>query len=132
MRKVGPQAEGVPRPPAQDATKKIPAEDCRASASAPTPDTIPQGPPDQASKDPEPNPDPETRRGETEGGSEVCHHDGGTLEAEEVDGERVVLSEVSPVMIEVRNEDLQVGDLADNTEDEIRKLRNIIWAPDTF
>ncbi|KAE8886980.1 hypothetical protein PF003_g28897 [Phytophthora fragariae] len=35
-------------------------------------------------------------------------------------------------MIEVRNEDLQVGDLADNTEDEIRKLRNIIWAPDTF
>ncbi|KAE8989148.1 hypothetical protein PF011_g18890 [Phytophthora fragariae] len=29
---------------------------------------------------------------------------------------------------EVRIEDLQVGDLTDNTEDEIRKLRDIIWA----
>ncbi|KAE8961388.1 hypothetical protein PR001_g30057, partial [Phytophthora rubi] len=128
MRKVGPQAEGATRPPAQGATKQIPPEDRHASAPAPTPDTIPQGLSGQASKDPEPNPDPETRRGEPEGGSEVCYHDGDTLEAEEVDGEWAVLPEVSPATIEVRIEDLQVGDLADNTEDEIRKLRDIIWA----
>ncbi|KAE8988835.1 hypothetical protein PR003_g9356 [Phytophthora rubi] len=128
MRKIGPQEERVPRPPAQGTTKKIPPEDYRVSASAPTPDNIPQGLPGQASKDPEPNPDPETRRSDPEGGSEVCHHDGGILEAEEVDGEWAVLPEVSPATIEVRIEDLQVGDLADNTEDEIRKLRDIIWA----
>ncbi|KAE9312741.1 hypothetical protein PR003_g19694 [Phytophthora rubi] len=128
MRRIGPQAEEVTRPPTQGATKQIPPEDRRASASTPTPDTIPQCLLDQASTDPEPNPDPETRRGEPEGGSEVCYHDGGTLEGEGVDGEWAVLPEVSPATIEVRIEDLQVGDLADNTEDEIRKLRDIIWA----
>ncbi|KAE9000722.1 hypothetical protein PR003_g18673 [Phytophthora rubi] len=50
MCKVGPQAEEVTRPPAQSATKQIPPEDSRASATAPTPDTIPQGLPDQALK----------------------------------------------------------------------------------
>ncbi|KAE8991304.1 hypothetical protein PR002_g20893 [Phytophthora rubi] len=128
MRKVGPQAEEVIQPPTQGATKQIPSEDRHASASTPAPQTIPQSLPGQASKDPELNPDPETRRGEPDGGSEVCHHDGGTLEAEEVDGKWAVLPEVSPVTIEVRIEDLEVGDLADNTEDEIRKLRDIIWA----
>ncbi|KAE8957968.1 hypothetical protein PR002_g31015 [Phytophthora rubi] len=128
MCKVGSHAEEVTRSPTQSATKQIPHEDGRASATAPTPDTIPRGLPDQASNDPKPNPDPETRRGEPEGGSEVCYHDGGTLEAEEVDGEWAVLPEVSPATIEVRIEDLQVGDLTDNTEDEIRKLRDIIWA----
>nr|KAE8919718.1 hypothetical protein PF009_g29979 [Phytophthora fragariae] len=128
MCKVGSQAEEVTRSPTQSATKQIPHEDGRASATAPTPDTIPRGLPDQASADPKPNPDPETRRGEPEGRSEVCYHDGGTLEAEEDDGEWAVLPEVSPATIEVRIEDLQVGDLTDNTEDEIRKLQNIIWA----
>ncbi|KAE9010114.1 hypothetical protein PF005_g10320 [Phytophthora fragariae] len=128
MRRIGPQAEEVTRPPTQGAAKQIPPEDLRASASTPTPDTIPQCLLDQASTDPEPNPDPETRRGQPEGGSEVCYHDGGTLEGEGVDGEWAVLPEVSPATIEVRIEDLQVGDLADNTEDEIRKLRDIIWA----
>ncbi|KAE8898192.1 hypothetical protein PF003_g17966 [Phytophthora fragariae] len=128
MCKIGSQAEEVTRSPTQSATKQIPHEDDRACATAPTPDTIPRGLPDQASNDPEPNPDPETRRGEPESGSEVCYHDGGTLEAEEVDGEWAVLPEVSPATIEVRIEDLQVGDLTDNTEDEIRKLRDIIWA----
>ncbi|KAE9017802.1 hypothetical protein PR001_g14299, partial [Phytophthora rubi] len=35
---------------------------------------------------------------------------------------------VSPATVEVRIEDLQVGDPADNTDEEIRKLRDIIWA----
>ncbi|KAE8968954.1 hypothetical protein PR001_g27641 [Phytophthora rubi] len=58
MRELGLQAEETPRFPAQDATKKIPLEGCRASASTPTPDTIPQGSPGQASEDPGPDPDP--------------------------------------------------------------------------
>ncbi|KAE9174308.1 hypothetical protein PF005_g25912 [Phytophthora fragariae] len=82
--------------------KQIPPEDHRAKVPAPTPDRVPQGLPGQVSKD------PKIRQSEPEGGSEVCYHDGAT--------------------IEVRIEDLQVGDLADNTEDEIRKLRDIIWA----
>ncbi|KAE9282869.1 hypothetical protein PR003_g27291, partial [Phytophthora rubi] len=128
VRKAELQAEEVAQAPAQGATKQIPLEDRRASVSAPAPGAMPPGLLGQASEDPEPNPDPETRRGEPDGGSEVCYHDGGTLEAEDVDGEWAVLPEVSQATIEVRIEDLQVGDLADNTEEEIRKLRDIIWA----
>ncbi|KAE8963674.1 hypothetical protein PF011_g28947 [Phytophthora fragariae] len=128
VRKAELQAEEVAQAPAQGATKQIPLEDRRASVSAPAPGAMPPGLLGQASEDPEPNPDPETRRGEPDGGSAVCYHDGGTLEAEDVDGEWAVLPEVSQATIEVRIEDLQVGDLADNTEEEIRKLRDIIWA----
>ncbi|KAE8977714.1 hypothetical protein PR003_g25638 [Phytophthora rubi] len=128
VRKAELQAEEVAHAPTQGTTKQIPLEDRRASVSTPAPGAIPPGLLGQASKDPEPNPGPEIRRGEPDGGSEVCYHDGGTLEAEDVDGEWAVLPEVSQATTEVRIEDLQVGDLADNTEDEIRKLRDIIWA----
>ncbi|KAE8902919.1 hypothetical protein PF005_g11881 [Phytophthora fragariae] len=128
VRKAELQAEEVAQAPTQGTTKQIPLEDRRASVSAPAPGAIPPGLLGQASKDPEPNPGPEIRRGEPDGGSEVCYHDGGTLEAEDVDREWAVLPEVSQATTDVRIEDLQVGDLADNTEDEIRKLRDIIWA----
>ncbi|KAE8981063.1 hypothetical protein PR002_g23935 [Phytophthora rubi] len=95
------QAEEVTQAPAQGATKQIPLEDRRASVSAPSPGAMPPDLLGLASEDPEPNPDPDTRRGEPDGGSEAT--------------------------IEVRIEDLQVGDLADNTEEEIRKLQDIIW-----
>ncbi|KAE9296909.1 hypothetical protein PR003_g23643 [Phytophthora rubi] len=49
------------------------------------------------------------------------------LRLRETDNEKLWLTR-GQATIEVRIEDLQVGDLADNTEDEIRKLRDIIWA----
>jgi hypothetical protein len=59
---------------------------------------------------------------------EACYHDGGTLTADEVEGELAVLPEVVPGTIEVRIEDLQVGDPDDNTEEDIRRLRYIVWS----
>ncbi|GMF29832.1 unnamed protein product [Phytophthora fragariaefolia] len=61
------------------------------------------------------------------GDDEVCYHEGGDLYAEDVEKEMAVLQEVTVTMDEVTIEDTQVGDPAENTPEEIERLRQIIW-----
>ncbi|KAE8991160.1 hypothetical protein PR001_g21304 [Phytophthora rubi] len=58
---------------------------------------------------------------------QVCYHEGGDLRAEEVEMEMAVLPEVTQSTEEVTLEDIQVGDPAVNTAEEIDRLRRLIW-----
>ncbi|GMF33270.1 unnamed protein product [Phytophthora fragariaefolia] len=53
--------------------------------------------------------------------------EGGDRFAEDVEKEMAVLLEVTATMDEVTIEDIQVGDPAENTPEEIERLRQIIW-----
>ncbi|KAE9012344.1 hypothetical protein PF005_g25134 [Phytophthora fragariae] len=58
---------------------------------------------------------------------QVCYHEGGDLKAEEVEMEMAVLPEVTQSTEDVALEDIQVGDPAVNTAEEIDRLRRLIW-----
>ncbi|KAE9336528.1 hypothetical protein PF008_g12971 [Phytophthora fragariae] len=58
---------------------------------------------------------------------QVCYHEGGDLRAEEVEMEMAVLPEVTQSTEDVTLEDIQVGDPAVNTAEEIDRLRRLIW-----
>ncbi|KAE8898220.1 hypothetical protein PF005_g22398 [Phytophthora fragariae] len=58
---------------------------------------------------------------------QVCYHEGGDLKAEEVEMEMAVLPEVTQSTEDVTLEDIQVGDPAVNTTEEIDRLRRLIW-----
>ncbi|KAE8985338.1 hypothetical protein PR001_g16862 [Phytophthora rubi] len=58
---------------------------------------------------------------------QVCYHEGGDLRAEEVEMEMAILPEVTQSTEEVTLEDIQVGDPAVNTAEEIDRLRRLIW-----
>ncbi|KAE8953124.1 hypothetical protein PR003_g34097 [Phytophthora rubi] len=57
----------------------------------------------------------------------VCYHEGGELFAEDVESHMAVLPEVATTTEEVTIEDIQVGNPADNSPEEIERLRQIIW-----
>ncbi|GMF47169.1 unnamed protein product [Phytophthora fragariaefolia] len=61
------------------------------------------------------------------GGDEVCIQESGDLYAEDVEGHLAVLPEVTPTTEEVKIEDIQVGNLNDNTQEQDDQLKQIIW-----
>ncbi|KAE9193524.1 hypothetical protein PF004_g20995 [Phytophthora fragariae] len=58
---------------------------------------------------------------------QVCYHEGGDLRAEEVEMEMAVLPEVMQSSEDVTLEDIQVGDSAVNTAEEIDRLHDFNW-----
>ncbi|KAE9305545.1 hypothetical protein PF008_g21691 [Phytophthora fragariae] len=58
---------------------------------------------------------------------QVCYHEGGDLRAEEVEMEMAVLPEVMQSSEDVTLEDIQVGDPAVNTTEEIDRLHDFNW-----
>ncbi|KAE8971202.1 hypothetical protein PR002_g26901 [Phytophthora rubi] len=58
---------------------------------------------------------------------QVCYHEGGDLRAEEVEMEMAVLPEVTQSTEDVTLEDIQVGDPTVNTDEDIDRLRRLIW-----
>ncbi|GMG14512.1 unnamed protein product [Phytophthora fragariaefolia] len=61
------------------------------------------------------------------GDKEVYIKESGDLYAEDVEGHLAVLPEVTPTIEEVNIEDIQVGDPNDNTQEQVDRLRHIIW-----
>ncbi|GMG15062.1 unnamed protein product [Phytophthora fragariaefolia] len=70
---------------------------------------------------------PPTATQDDTGDEEVCYHEGGDMFSEDAEKEMAVLPEVTGTMDEVTIEDIQVGDPAENTPEEIERLRQIIW-----
>ncbi|POM63840.1 Reverse transcriptase, partial [Phytophthora palmivora] len=58
---------------------------------------------------------------------EVCIREGGSLFAEDVEDQMAVLPEITATTEEVKIEDLQIGDANINTQEEIKRLVQIIW-----
>ncbi|POM65604.1 LOW QUALITY PROTEIN: Reverse transcriptase [Phytophthora palmivora] len=58
---------------------------------------------------------------------EVCIKEGGSLFAEDVEDQMAVLPEITATTEEVKIEDLQIGDANINTQEEIKRLVQIIW-----
>ncbi|GMF57108.1 unnamed protein product [Phytophthora fragariaefolia] len=61
------------------------------------------------------------------GDEEVCIKEGDDLYAEDVEGHLAILSEVTPTTEEVKIEDIQVGNPNYNTQEQIDRLKYIIW-----
>ncbi|GMG15678.1 unnamed protein product [Phytophthora fragariaefolia] len=61
------------------------------------------------------------------GDEEVCIKEGGDLYAEDVEGHLAGLPEVTSATEEVKIEDIQVGNPNDNTQEQVDRLKHIIW-----
>ncbi|GMF53899.1 unnamed protein product [Phytophthora fragariaefolia] len=61
------------------------------------------------------------------GDDDVCIKESGDLYAEDVEGHLAVLPEVTPTTEEVKIEDIQVGNPNDNTQEQVDRLKHIIW-----
>ncbi|GMF44490.1 unnamed protein product [Phytophthora fragariaefolia] len=61
------------------------------------------------------------------GDEEVCIKESGDLYAEDVEEHLALLPEVTPTTEEVKIEDIQVGNPNDNTQEQVDRLKHIIW-----
>ncbi|KAE8883029.1 hypothetical protein PF003_g32919 [Phytophthora fragariae] len=119
----GPSLVGTEeKPEAEEPIRALPSDDSSLIEAAvqDRTDTTPAETP----MEPEP---PETEPPDPPQGDPVCYHEGGELFAEDVESHMAVLPEVATTTEEVTIEDIQVGNPADNSPEEIEKLRQIIW-----
>ncbi|GMF62918.1 unnamed protein product [Phytophthora fragariaefolia] len=61
------------------------------------------------------------------GDEEVCIKKSGDIYAEDVEEHLAVLPKVTPITEEVKIEDIQVGNPNDNTQEQVDRLKQIIW-----
>ncbi|KAE9092095.1 hypothetical protein PF010_g17935 [Phytophthora fragariae] len=108
------------KPEAEEPIRALPSDD-----SSPIEATVQ----DQTGMTPEETPmEPEPPEIEPPGPPQeepVCYHEGGELFAEDVKSHMAVLPEVATTAEEVTIEDIQVGNPAENTTEEIERLRRI-------